>query len=464
MKRKIWVRLAAVMTAAALAGCGKSGGTGATDNGEAADGGADDAGDASAGDAQSGGTDKVEQTNRSLALSLSESQAEEFENVIEKYRELYPDVDLQVETYSDGMLVSQASKLETEVMSGEGPDVLFMQCYGGNDIYKMMKAGIFADMNEYVEADETWNDGADYVKSALDAGVFDGSRYIMPLTFNGMGLIASQEGLDAAGIKVEDCKDTLSTMQRLASIYEQGCQKRVLGAAAQFTLFPEMLDGGFLDYAGEKVNVDADRLRQASECYARMYEEEMSDTYGSKGYYGIGYDIAHQDAYAFLGVSVKSALSVAGAIASEATPVCIPMRSGDGRVLANLSSCVGRRANSPNKQNAYNMIRLMMGEEAQESIQNTFCPVNKAALEKMVDEVVEGNQEMQDAETPVGELDDGFLEAYKKSLTESECCFIPTSTCKGIFYEYMNDYFSGEADYDSCIKEFEDYIQIYLTE
>lgn len=33
-----------------------------------------------------------------------------------------------------------------------------------------------------------------------------------------------------------------------------------------------------------------------------------------------------------------------------------------------------------------------------------------------------------------------------------------------IFCEYMNDYFSGEADYDSCIKEFEDYIQIYLTE
>ena len=445
-----WLAVAAA--AAMLGGCG---------NGGAAGSGGDPAESGGSGGA---GADETEQTNKSLTLSLAEDIEGDYEDAFDEFRRLYPDVDLQVETYSPMEETRQITKQQAQVMAGEGPDILMFKCYGSDDLYKMMKAGAFAPMDAYMEADETWNGGADYVQGVIEAGKFGGSQYVMPLTFNGMCMIASQEGLDAAGVSAEDCKDTLSIMQQVASIYDKGYQKRVLGDYVQFTTFPEMLTGQFLDYEKENVSVDAETLRQACELYSRMYDEETEDVGGSSGNFGIGYDIARQDAYVFIGMNMDRSLSVAGGIAAEATPVCIPIRSGDGKTLASMMQYAGIRANSPNKQNAYNMIRILMGEEAQEDIMGIYCPVNKAVIDKAVDGILERNRTIQDAETPVGELSGEFVTAYKDSLKDVGHCYIPTTTCVNKFYEYMNPYFAGEADYDSCMKEFEDYIKIYLSE
>lgn len=186
---RTWRHMAAALAAATLlSGCGE--GSGAP--------------------AQGG----VEQTNGSLTISIAEGDQDMYKRAFDEFRERYPDVDLQVETYPDGRLAQEIKRQQTEVMAGEGPDILMFKCYETDDLYKMMKAGAFANMDAYIEADGTWGGGADYVQGALDAGKFGGSQYVMPLSFYGMCMVASQEGLDAAGVSTEDCRDALSIMQR----------------------------------------------------------------------------------------------------------------------------------------------------------------------------------------------------------------------------------------------------------
>ena len=463
MKKKIvfkkWMAGSLCLAAAAmLCGCGD--GSAGRKGGDAAD-----LGDSAGSGESAGGGDQVAQTNKSLKLTIMETDEDMYKVAFDKFRERYPDVDLQVETYPMGEMAQQASKQQTQIMAGEGPDLLLLTSFASDDLYKMMKAGAFAPMDAYIAADESWNGGADYVREALEAGKFDGSQYIFPLDFDSFVMVASEEGLEAVGVSVEDCKDTLSFMQQVASIYDKGVQGRVLGDVAQFGTFPEMLDGQFLDYKNEKINVDGDILRQACEAYSRMYAEDQGETaQGDLAYYGIGYDIARQDAYVYQGVSLTETLGAAGALASEATPTLIPLRDKEGNTLARVHCYGGIRANSENKQNAYNMLRILMDEETQEKFSIGHCPIHKAVINAAVDQIVEDDRAMQNASIPIGQLSDAFVTEYKSCLTDVGRCFFLNSISIQKFTDYMEPFYAGEADYDGCLKEFEDYIKIYLSE
>ena len=75
-------------------------------------------------------------------------------------------------------------RISSEIMSGEGPDIIF---FGGIadyylDLAKMAKQDAFADMNVLIEKSETFSFD-DYNKSALDAGIVGGKRVMMPLSY-----------------------------------------------------------------------------------------------------------------------------------------------------------------------------------------------------------------------------------------------------------------------------------------
>ena len=82
-----WLAVAAA--AAMLGGCGNGGGAAGSGGDPAESGGSGGA-----------GADETEQTNKSLTLSLAEDIEGDYEDAFDEFRRLYPDVDLQVETYS----------------------------------------------------------------------------------------------------------------------------------------------------------------------------------------------------------------------------------------------------------------------------------------------------------------------------------------------------------------------------
>ena len=149
--------------------------------------------------------------------------------------------------------------------------------------------------------------------------------------------------------------------------------------------------------------------------------------------------------------SGAAAYSAAGALAAEATPVLIPLRDSEGRILSRVMRYAGIRANSPNKENAYRLLRLIMGEETQERIMETwsYAPVHKATADKALDRALEDSRRDGMAVVEMGELREELVSEYKGYVLNPDD---------------MRPYYTGESDYDACCQKFEDYVKIYLSE
>ena len=59
-----------------------------------------------------------------------------------------------METYSSSERPTRMKQLDNELMAGQGPDLLFMEVWGSNDVYKMMKSGVFAPLDSFMEQDK----------------------------------------------------------------------------------------------------------------------------------------------------------------------------------------------------------------------------------------------------------------------------------------------------------------------
>lgn len=429
-------RLAFFMLPLALCGCGKGGGEEA-------------------------------QEDKSLTMCISELEYETLEAGFEEYKEKYPDVDLRIETYSvsEG-LVATMERLNTEIMAGEGPDLILMEVWGNGDVYKMMDAGAFAPLDDFMDADSEWDKGK-YVESALDAGAFHGKQMLMPLKYSPAMSVASQEGMERAGVPWEDTVDILTYARQAADLYEEGDAERVFAEGGQLRPFAEMLTGNFLDYGKKAMAVGERELRQACEAYKRIYPEESGESMaGEDGYYGYGGLIASGDVCFYQAADMRSFIGVSQAVAAKATPAFFSVTDIQGETLAKIAQYVGINAASKNQRNAWNMIKTLMGEAAQGQIADNglYCPVLKSVIGRAVDQVVSEEQAYGSREVDMGVLTQEYVDAYKNAIMNPQRCYFVTDVCVNRFMGDMEPYFEGEEDYDACLGKFRDYIMIYLSE
>jgi len=114
----------------------------------------------------------------------------------------YPDVEIEIRDF-DGGWGAYKETLKTELAAGKGPDLIFGTDFDYPDIYKSMDSGVFLDLNPLIDSDDEFNLD-DYVKVALDAGVYKGKRYVMPVEYYVPILLTTKEILDAESITPSD--------------------------------------------------------------------------------------------------------------------------------------------------------------------------------------------------------------------------------------------------------------------
>lgn len=407
--------------------------------------------------------------NKSLSLLLNTMQEDQYEEALARFREEYPEVELVVEVYNESEtgLLQGMNQTYTELMAGKGPDLLLGYNYGIGDIYKMMKAQVYAPLDTFMEADENWNED-DYVKAVLESGRFGGSQYVMPLTYEAYLAVTSEEAMQAAGISEEDCGDTLSFMYAVSELYGTDYSERILADGGQLADFPMILGKEFLDYEEGEIAVDSRILEEACHAYAAMYEEDLnySDVFAEEGYFGLGTAIAERRAYFYIPTGIGGGLSASAAIAASETPKLLPLRNSEGEAMGRIMAYAGIRANSENKQNAWNLLRILMSEEVQKKQTKlmTNCPVSKGALDEKIREELSWIAAERKENAGIGTLSDEFLDEYRKCLTELQNCVYVSEVCVNEFYSDMVPFYEGEESYEECIETFRDYASIYLTE
>lgn len=263
-------------------------------------------------------------------------------------------------------------QIRTQIMAGEGPDLFLLP--GENitsefpiqDVNQFMRAGLCLDLTEYYNNDEELSKYA-FSSAVMDAGVVDGTRYVLPLWFNFPVIYADVHQLEAHKLTIEDLQKGMSSLVNLSQTLESGA----IGSAYGDWFFNLYWMNGLsqlIDYEGQEVVLEKAELVEYLENYRALTTYGVSISSGTptlSSYIGNDSFWTKDGQYIFLGTLSNLVENSRIAKAEGIELAAIPMRASDGSLISNVSFYGAIGANTQYPDLAYEFLRQLLLEEIQ---------------------------------------------------------------------------------------------------
>ena len=300
---------------------------------------------------------------------------------MEQFQSEYPNVSIQL----DILPIEATDRAEyikalyDKIEAGEGPDIYLMPVSDTvkndykymradpmlfPDVELAMRAGVFADISHYYNFDFSLGKSA-LQSTVMDAGVVDGSRYVLPLTYNLRTIYCFPERL-SAGTELDIENITISDlMQYVIDIGDPAIASGVdnLRSDSKFTLSETF--SNLIDYESGEIVLSVQDLEEFFSIY-----QKLQLTIGPKRTeYGIIEPVKAEEIVNYTPLKVSS-LSNALTLAAYAkytgsTLKMAPLRNDSGDVIATVSYYGAIGSGCKNIETAYKFLRIFLTEEAQ---------------------------------------------------------------------------------------------------
>ena len=280
-------------------------------------------------------------------------------------------------------------RLQTELMSGKGPDVLLLpstqwdmldeQCsfqIPFPDVELAMRNGLFADISEYYDADEELGKDA-LVKEIMDAGVVDDARYVLPLRFNMLAAYVDLDAFAETGLSTDLFeKDIIGFWDTLTQHGNGLASSSAIFRAAENSEINIL--GQIFDYDNQELLLTQEKLAEV----LRSYQEYLIGFYGEnhislfsslRDYIANRKRGIHSGEFTWMNsancmfVGNLNTVVVNAVIAEEEgiNLAMYPIRSMDGSVTADISFYGAVGAGCDNPEIAYEFLRYFLTEQSQ---------------------------------------------------------------------------------------------------
>lgn len=297
------------------------------------------------------------------------------ELALNRYRQLYPDVQVElIKPESENIEEREElyQQMAAQIMAGEGPDVFLVEDLV-MDVEKLVRQGIFADMEPFFEADQF--DWEPYHKTVMDGGVWNGKRFVIPLTYNFPLLFTTRTALEETGFDVDACGDYMGFLEETTRFMEDPAQTRQLFCKPLMIVDVAGIAGvSIADYNTQTVDLSSPVLQPGFGWYKTVMEKHPGNemTLGNDGLeYSAG---AVRDGQVLWAQSLSGAFSgffrEFAALKTIDEVVMLPIRDVNGGIQAQIEYSVAVRGNSENLQNAYHYIEVLLSPEIQNTLQN----------------------------------------------------------------------------------------------
>jgi len=384
-----------------------------------------------------------------------------FTPVINRYRVIYPNVNLTVES-AMGDYEAYSTRLSTELMAGTGPD-LFSPCQMENaDILKLAEAGVFMDLNVLIESDKDFNLD-DYVGAVMDGGVLNGKRYLIPHNFLIRKFLYLPSRLESLGFDETKINDPASFLNELV---------RTLPKASELGSFISMYNGNIFFHVFETSGI---RIIDA-ETKTILPDEKQLEEYikAYKPYYNYDFfayseiEWWHETIAAYL----NSRMIIFDRIASSITFIthagsikkfgeyqlhAMPHINGENPVV--IANVLAIREGSPNVQNAWNFIKLILSEENQGRRHFQLTPVHKDSIFLQIKSTYENFKD------DFTEMSNEEFEMYYSLVTGvTKWSFYERYYKINFLFDYFEPYFKDEISYEDAVARLKNDLRLYLSE
>lgn len=416
----------------------------------------------------------MEQTNTELHIWYTDygMTTKYLDAAVTQYNQQHPDTPIAAEKYfaDDSSESNDAAtqQMLTEVMAGSGPDLIFFTG-SSTDIEKMVRRGVFADMEPYFEADNF--DWSGYNQAVMDAGVWDGHRLVIPLQYSFPMLYTSQTALDETGFSIENCDTFGGLLDEIEAMQADPSQTReVFRAKYTFYNFAQYAGIPYADYDQQKADLSFSELERGAEIFNNLDGLELG--FLDDGINGAA-DI--RDGKALWNCPfppVDGFYTGPEVINTFDDMVMMPIRDVNGGIQAEITWAVAVRNNSPNLQNAYEFIKYLLSEEYHTETLGyrwLYYSVLDSANEAYFQDTVydralplvppENSYGLDTVDVRQEDFDE--LMDYTRQITGAYFSCAETNFMRNM---RMCGFLSGEASYEEAVREVERKLDLYLSE
>ena len=414
---------------------------------------------------------EIEQTNDSLRVAYFGTDLTVSYPLYE-FKQQHPDVEVTTDfqAYSDNDMEEDDffTRISAEIMSGSGPDIIISE-FGRMNANKMMRSGAFADLNEFLEADPEF-DLSKYNANVLKGGQVEGKQYIMPLTYRLPLVLTTQELLDKTGFDISTADNYNAFLEECLK-YKQANIPGAPELSLDSYMRPYIADAVDYDTGEAKINTPENRetIRLNYEAVASLSDAEG---YGRGGFYA---QKIFENKAVFTQATQPASLYMISyrALKGTATPVMAAVRDAEGRLMAEINEYAMINANSPNKENAYAFLKLLMSDENYSMMYKGSISISNDAIRTYLEEEMVGKEEKledlieqyADEMKVAAGLTQEEVDAYMDILAEVDGAYIREKDVEDAHTETIEPYYDGEtADLDGCIQNFEDKLKIIASE
>ena len=449
----------------------------------------------SSGNTQSKGLNHVEQNNSNSThqnleklnredLSLRVSKDEKktitvsvmgkdpvFELAARAYEKKHPNISIKLKSFATGgggmsllQLEKYVSQTTTEVLSGKGAD-LFVLNDQSLPIDRYITNNAFVDLNEYIENDTSFNK-SQYFMNILEHSKINGGLYVLPTRFSISALIANQEALEKAGVQIND--DQNWTWSRFTDISQQLKSKGTLDTVMQSTpaaiLHPLVFSNKNYD---QLINMEKKEAKFDSPLFIdllkqvkKLFDDHVLSDYQSKPtetYF------TNSTIYSAKDYALRSAIYYQSATIYD-FPHSAENESG---VTFDGYDRYAMNSNSAVKIEAWDYLKFLLSYEMQIKPERDMFPVNIAANEKAIEDLVNTKLENTKGNNGKG----GVVTVTKPSLEPLKLMISKANTqtrwnekIRTIIEEESKSYFNGQKSAESVANIIQNRVTTYLNE
>ncbi|MCL2747153.1 MAG: extracellular solute-binding protein [Oscillospiraceae bacterium] len=398
-----------------------------------------------------------------------------FMAAVKAFENTYPGVKVTVEVIGAPDRVPEGdyqTRINTEAMAGTGPDVFLTSYFF--DMYETMELGAYLNLEPIIAEDEDFA-LEDYNGTVMDAGVYKGGRYIIPLKYYLPILLTEQGILDDIGFDIAQDVNFISFFNEVADSLPKARENpsfiRLLGDRIAYE-FTQIAGVSLIDREREIILPDEKGLRAVCESYKPYWvidslRDDQATTFG-----GNVWSVIQEGAIVFGEYQLdifNTVFDLSQMKATGYTPVLSAIRRADGGLNASVGQSVAIRAGSPNQLNAWRYIKILLSESMQNGgsdiARSCGFPVNKAALRRELDGILKEDTLIN---TPEGKrifqaVPWSDKEPYLVLHESITSCTLPDMATNWL-YSSMKPWFDGKKSYEDCLEDLRQRLTLYFSE
>lgn len=383
-------------------------------------------------------------------------------------------------------MVFSEEELATQLMAGEGPDVMVISSKDMPSMSMLMNNGVFAELDTMISNENNFSI-SDYNKHILNCGVQNGKRYLIPIEYGIPVLITTKTILEKNGITIDSSNLNLNGLAEIVKKFReknQGIGKYFFNIIND-EFFGTMIENSgisFIDYNNKSSRFNSTEFINLLEIYKEFYMSacptSLLEKYGSSESRLFQNDICVVYNSRPAGTHTCTAFGVFELWSSEVTVkhlmnenievFALPDYYGKGEINGKPGLMIGMNSNSEKKNEAFSFIKYLLSKDIQ-STHTNMIPVSGASYQKYVELFSKTKPrpwlvDTSSNEFTAGPLSQEIADSFTSLVNKVNSGKLTDRSITDIIYAELPDFVSGKNTAETTAKTIHQKVSLMLNE